>query len=242
MIKRKAEEIGSILYRRLIFPFIRAGLEIKYKSILKQGSYLNKGTKLLGRNYVGKDTVLSGVELGFGSSINNNGDLSYTRVGKYTSIGPNVRTILGKHPTEKIAALHPAFYSPKGQYGFTYVSHVPGKSLQLFEEEVWIDKEERIRIDIGNDVWIGEGVSILEGVRIGDGAIIGAASLVNKDIEPYGVYAGVPARKLRSRFDKEQREKLLRLRWWDKGEDWIRNNISRFFDVNELTASEENKR
>ena len=63
MLKRKLLELGSILYRRLLFPFKRIAIELKTDSILKQGSYLNKGTEPAGRNYIGKNTVLSNVSL-----------------------------------------------------------------------------------------------------------------------------------------------------------------------------------
>ena len=69
---------------------------------------------------------------------------------------------------------------------------------------------------IGNDVWIGQNVVILPGVRIGDGAIIGASSVVARDIEPYTVCAGNPAKRIRKRFDDELTALLKELRWWDK--------------------------
>ena len=69
---------------------------------------------------------------------------------------------------------------------------------------------------IGNDVWIGQNAVILPGVRIGDGAIIGASSVVARDIEPYTVCAGNPAKRIRKRFDDELTALLKELRWWDK--------------------------
>ena len=90
MFSRKLEEIGSIIYRALIFPLVRINTEIKSKSIMKQGSYINKGTKLEGLNYIGKDTILSNVKVGYGSYVNSRCDISNTIIGKYTSIGANV--------------------------------------------------------------------------------------------------------------------------------------------------------
>ena len=69
---------------------------------------------------------------------------------------------------------------------------------------------------IGNDVWIGQNAVILPGVRIGDGAIIGANSVVGKDVEPYTIVAGNPAKVLRKRFDDELIDLLLAFKWWDK--------------------------
>ena len=69
---------------------------------------------------------------------------------------------------------------------------------------------------IGNDVWIGQNAVILPGVHIGDGAIIGASSVVGRDVEPYAIVVGNPARPVRKRFDDELIALLLRFRWWDK--------------------------
>lgn len=68
---------------------------------------------------------------------------------------------------------------------------------------------------VGNDVWIGQNATILPGVHIGDGAIIGANSVVTKNVEPYSIVAGNPARFIRKRFDEEMIGLLLRVKWWD---------------------------
>ena len=78
---------------------------------------------------------------------------------------------------------------------------------------------------IGNDVWIGQNAAILPGVHVGDGAIIGLNSTVASDLEPYGVYAGNPARLIRKRFDEELIDLLLRFRWWDKSINEINSLI-----------------
>jgi acetyltransferase-like isoleucine patch superfamily enzyme len=70
-------------------------------------------------------------------------------------------------------------------------------------------------IVIGNDAWIGRGARILSGVNVGDGAVIGAYSVVTKDVRPYAIVAGNPAREVRRRFSDEQIEALLRIRWWE---------------------------
>ena len=78
---------------------------------------------------------------------------------------------------------------------------------------------------VGNDVWIGQNVTILPGVNVGDGVIIGLNSTVASDLEPYGVYAGNPARLIRKRFDDELIDLLLRFRWWGKSIDEINRLI-----------------
>lgn len=81
-------------------------------------------------------------------------------------------------------------------------------------------------IVIGNDVWIGYEAVILAGVTIGDGAIIGARAVVTKDVPPYTVVGGVPARQIKRRFPEQILNELLKLKWWDWDEDRIVLNIS----------------
>jgi len=81
-------------------------------------------------------------------------------------------------------------------------------------------------IVIGNDVWIGYEATIMAGVTIGDGAIIGTRAVVTKDVPPYTIVGGVPAKPIRKRFDNETLEELLKIRWWDWPEEKIARNIT----------------
>lgn len=83
---------------------------------------------------------------------------------------------------------------------------------------------------IGNDVWIGANATILRGVTVGDGAIIGAGSVVTKDVEPYSIVAGVPAKKLRSRFDSQIVNELLEIKWWDWPIEIIKSNKKMIYE------------
>jgi acetyltransferase-like isoleucine patch superfamily enzyme len=75
-------------------------------------------------------------------------------------------------------------------------------------------REKSLRTTIGHDVWIGHSVLIKQGITIGTGAVIGMGSVVTKDVEPYSVYAGVPAKPIRMRFDEDTVQKLLKTEWW----------------------------
>ena len=85
-------------------------------------------------------------------------------------------------------------------------------------------------IHIGHDVWIGYGAIIMDGVTVGTGAIVGAAAVVTKDVPPYAIVAGVPARIIRYRFDENTIKRLLESRWWDFPEDFIATKL-KFDDV-----------
>ncbi len=85
---------------------------------------------------------------------------------------------------------------------------------------------------VGNDVWIGQNATILPGVHIGDGAIIGLNSVVTKDIEPYTIVAGNPAKVIRKRFDNELIELMLELKWWNKSIEEIKSLIPVLTDNN----------
>lgn len=89
--------------------------------------------------------------------------------------------------------------------------------------EAWDNKGD---IVIGNDVWIGYEAVILAGVTIGDGAVIGARAVVTKDIPPYTIVGGVPAKPIRKRFTQETIDLLLKIKWWNWPEERIRQHIT----------------
>ena len=220
-IKRKTAECASILYRFFIWPFVRCFIEIKTKSIMKPGSYI-KGTRLSGRNLIGKDAFMKNCAMGYGSYVQSGCDLTDTDIGSYTSLGSNVKTIIGSHPTEKLVALHPAFNVTNAVGGFTYV-----------KKDRFRDMPEH-RTKIGSDVWLGDDVRIMGGVKIGDGAVVGTGALVIKDVPPFSVNVGVPAKTIKYRFSGSQIERLLSRKWWEKDEKWIRDNIESFGDIEDF--------
>ncbi len=89
--------------------------------------------------------------------------------------------------------------------------------------DAWDNKGD---ITVGNDVWIGYEAVILAGVTIGDGAIIGTRAVVTKDVPPYTIVGGVPAKPIRKRFSEEKIAKLLTIKWWDRSEEYIRRNLA----------------
>lgn len=197
----------------------------KYNKVqVKLSSTSNIGgfhTYFEGRNVIGEDTSFSG-SIGYGSYIGNNCKIQ-AKVGKYCAIANGVMTISGRHPTSDFVSIHPAFFSTKKQAGFTYVEK------DSFEELLYA--EDTYSVVIGNDVWIGASSLILNGVTIGDGAIVAAGAVVTKDVEPYAIVGGVPARLLKWRFSKEDIEFLKEHQWWEQSESWIRRNVEKFQSI-----------
>ena len=83
-------------------------------------------------------------------------------------------------------------------------------------------------------MWIGSGAYIKSGVRIGDGAVIGAGAVVTKDVEPYAIVGGIPAKVIRYRFSREQIEALLNIKWWNKDDKWLEENGKFFVDIQQF--------
>ena len=137
------------------------------------------------------------------------------------------RLVIGKFCSIACGA---KFLFNSANHGLQSLSTYP---FPIFFEEWGLDKahvpqawDNKGDITIGNDVWIGYEAVILSGVTIGDGAIIGARAVVTRDIPPYTIAAGVPAKPIRRRFDVETIARLEELRWWDWEEEKIRQNIA----------------
>lgn len=162
--------------------------------------------------------------IGENSYIGWNSVLKNCNIGSYCSIGPFTKVIYGAHPLHMVST-SPVFFSNKKQTGMTFVSE------NKFEEYVFADNVNKYSVVIGSDVWIGYDVRILQGVTIGHGAIIGTGSLVTKDVEAYSIVSGVPASLKKYRFDKNQITKLLNIKWWNKGINWIRKYSLIFDDI-----------
>lgn len=130
--------------------------------------------------------------------IDNGGDHPY-EVGKFCSIGQNVRFF--KEPSHRVdwVTTFPFGHSSADTFPYSGEGH-PRKAVKNI---------------IGNDVWFGSNAMIKEGVNISDGAVIAANSYVVKDVGPYEIVGGNPARLIRKRFTDEQINSLLRYKWWD---------------------------
>ena len=164
---------------------------------------------------VGARTSLIETVLDDYSYIAHDGEVAGTTIGKFCSIASHVRINPGNHPMHRASQAH-----------FTY------RSRQYWPEEAddaaFFDWRRAHPVTIGHDVWIGHGAVILPGRTIGTGAVVGAGSIVTRDVAPYTIVAGNPARVIRRRFEETTAERLEALAWWDWDHERLRQALPDF--------------
>ncbi len=189
MIKDLIPNTLIYIYNYLKYMFLYPNCYISPRSFLVN-TKLGKKVLICGGIYIndctiGDYTYISGNS--FGGIVSG---FHHTRIGKYCSIGNHIETLTESSHN----------YRKKMQYPFYSMPNSPKYNPQKAKTEIVIRP-----IVIGNDVWIGTNVTILGGVNIGDGAVIGAGSIVTKDVKPYTIVAGNPAKYLKNRFDDKIR-------------------------------------
>lgn len=176
--------------------------------------------------------------LGYGSYIGPYSKIS-AHIGRFTSIASFVCTVAGRHAYQApFATTCPMFFSLNpnhSQSGSTFATE------QMFEELKFAVPEKQLDVEIGNDVWIGERAMLIGGVHIADGAIVLAGAVVTKDVPPYAIVGGVPAKIIRYRYDKETISFLLQTQWWNNTEEWFKENWKLLTDIDKLKAYYNNK-
>lgn len=139
-------------------------------------------------------------EIGSYTYIGQGSIINQCKIGKYCSIAMNAKIGMGRHPTDYIST-SPLFYTPNNPFKVILVKDT------VFKECYYTM--------IGSDVWIGVDAIIKDGLDIGHGAIIAAGSVVTKNIPPYAIVGGVPAKVIKYRYDKQIIDELLALKWWE---------------------------
>lgn len=175
---------------------------------------------------IGKNTVIfnnvniQNAKIDNYTYIQSNSVISFTNIGKFCSIASNVHIGLAEHPTNFIST-SPIFYDNTQSLPFFFTKKKEFKNIYL-------------QTTIGADVWIGQNVIIKSGVSVGAGAIIGAGAVVVKNVEPYSIVGGVPAKHIKYRFDELLRYQLIESKWWEYEDEQIEELSSYFSNPKEL--------
>jgi virginiamycin A acetyltransferase len=194
-----------------LYVHVRRGLRAAYKTSycrIHYNAHVNSGDvsvplKLGAQAWIDDDvTVFPGVEIGGYTAVNRGTLIESGVIGRFCSIAANVSIGMAEHPLHNFST-HVATYE------------APLFGLISQPKEVAQRKPPPV---IGNDVWIARGATVLRGVTIGDGAVVAAGAMVTRDVPPYAIVAGNPARVVSHRFDEEVIDQFLARKWWDDEE------------------------
>lgn len=210
--------------------------KIRNKAIINRTSLINN-VIFEGHNILMRNVIVSNSFIGEGTYINDESKIYNCKIGRYCSIADNVCVVLGQHPINKFASTYPAFYyDTTSQLSFTFHK---GKPLYTCKKKP--NGEASYNVVVGNDVWIGSHVLILGGITIGDGAVIAAGAVVTKDVEPYSIVGGVPAKIIKYRFNKDEIEVLLLKKWWNRSFEDIMKNYDQINNIVNFSSSPNKK-
>lgn len=197
VINSSIEEVGVSIWR---------GAHVK-NTILKKFSSVGNDSIVVDSSLdakceIGRRNIISHASIGKGSSTQSNTTIRYSSVGKYCAIAWNVTIGAPNHEMHRLAIAN--------------LEHI--FNMDRRENMVCFEETD---CTIGNDVWIAAGSHIMRGVSVSDGAVVAANAVVTKDVPPYAIVAGVPAKIIGYRFSKEQIERLLKIQWWDFSEETL---------------------
>jgi phosphonate metabolism protein (transferase hexapeptide repeat family) len=171
---------------------------------------------------VAERVVMADCVLGDFSYVERHTEIIYARIGKFCAIAADVRINALNHPMERISQ-HKITYRPNEYFAFAKI------------DKEFRNSRKNAVVEIGHDVWIGHGAIVLPGLTIGHGAVVAAGAVVTKDVEPYAVVAGVPAARIKWRFKKSIRTRIIALGWWD----WPHDDLAKAVDDMRRLSAEE---
>ncbi|SFN30212.1 Acetyltransferase (isoleucine patch superfamily) [Formivibrio citricus] len=185
------------------------------------GSTIDNKSRLGKLNVIFRNAAIINSTVGDHTFVQRDSIICNADIGKFCSIAMRVAVGLGQHPTT-YASSHPAFYAAHQPVAKTYCTE---DHFNPFRKTV-----------IGHDVWIGQNALINDGISVGTGAIVAAGAVVTKDVPPYAIVGGVPAKVIKFRFDEGTRNALLATKWWDMPDEWLDEHHELFRDVDHLLA------
>lgn len=150
-------------------------------------------------------------------------DIIYTDIGKFVNIASEVRINPGNHPMDWVSQHH--FLYRLRRYGLGDEDNGPFFNWRRLQ-----------RVTVGHDTWIGHKAILLPGVSLGNGAVVAAGAVVTKDVPPYTVVAGVPAKPVRQRFPEAIWRSLEKICWWDWDHETLKVRLTDFYDIRRFLA------
>lgn len=190
-----------------IFPGVRLVDSMIYENCCIGEESDIVGACLYEHSELGRRNIVRYSTLGKGSYTGTNTVINKADIGKYSSISWNVSIGGGTHQYNKVSMYTGYWFNRT--FGIENTENFP-----------------YYRTQIGNDVWIASGANIIGGINIGDGCVVGAGAVVTKDIPPYSIVVGVPARVVKKRFDDETIDLLEKIQWWDWPDELIKERYA----------------
>jgi phosphonate metabolism protein (transferase hexapeptide repeat family) len=172
---------------------------------------------------VGKNCSINEASVGDYTYFAGDVQVTYATIGKFCSIASHVRINPGNHPMHRVT-----------QHHMTYRRRMFGLGDE--DDAEFFQWRRDHHVTIGHDVWIGHAAIIMPGVTIGDGAVIGSQAVVTKDVAPYTIVGGVPAKPIRDRFPSEIAAQLQRIAWWDWSREALEDRFEELYDLEAFIA------
>lgn len=209
-MKKIIKKVYNIIVLRI--KYLRIKTKIQSFNVSKD---IKLGKKcIIGKHVVIENNVIIGDYTYLNSEYNWTIIDSNVVIGNFCSVGPGVTIGLGNHNFNYIST-HPFLYNK--YYGFI------NKNKENLDNDV--------KTIIGNDVWIGSYANIKRGVKIGNGAVIGMNAVVTKDVPPYAIVGGIPAKIIKYRFSEENIKLLEKSKWWNQSKSSIEKNIEKMYNI-----------
>lgn len=201
-------------------------LILKKKNVkISTSVFFNRNTVFEENNVIHNGVSIGNSVIGRCTYIGPNSILPNCKIGRFCSIAAQVRVVSATHPTNTFISTSPCFFSVGKQCGYTFVEK------SIFNEKLEVEGYDVV---IGNDVWIGYNAKIIGGITIGDGAIIAMGAVVTKDVPPYAIVGGVPAKIIRYRFSENDVKKLLEIKWWNLPLNELKDKAQYFTDIKNI--------